>query len=239
MSRTYGVAFSNSDPRLYPSLAPTFLAFNKMSDGSAISPPAISQLLIPGVSTTGVYQFNYTASFAVYFLLDGITTTTASERYVYGILDPIQAVDVQLAEYSATFTAANSTLVAIGTSNIALGTTNVALGTTNVAIGTTAVSYGVLNLALGTSIYATTTTLIAIGTTLTALDTKIGSTASSFGTSAADPVDLYGYLKRIQEFLEGDATFTKLSGAWDVKSRGGSLLASKTLVNTSSAVTKD
>ena len=203
MAKTYGVAFSNSDPRTYPSLAPTFLVFSDMSTGASLTRPSIAQLLVPGVSTTGVYQFNYTPSFPIFFLLDGITTSSTSDRYVYGILDPIQRVDEQLAEYTTTFTAANSTLSAIGTS-----------------------------LASGQA------TLVAIGNTLGTLDARIGATTSTFGDSSTDPGTIYGYLKRIQEFLEGNATFTKATGGWNVQSRGGSLLASKTLANSSSQVTK-
>lgn len=225
MANTYGVAFSNTDPRNYTSLAPTFLIFNQMSDGASLARPAISQLLAHGITYTGIYQFTYTASTSVYFLLDAITTSTASDRYVYGILDPVQRVDQRLEEIG-------STVVALGNTAVALGTTGVAIGTTGVALGTTAV-------AIGTSVLAASQTLVAIGNTLGTLDARIGTTSSTFGTSATDPGDLYGYMKRIQEFLEGDATFTKSSGAWAVKSRGGSLLASKTLTNTSTTVTKD
>lgn len=62
----------------------------------------------------------------------------------------------------------------------------------------------------------------------------IGTTASTFGTTAVDPGTLYGYLKRLQELLEGDATFNKTTGVWDIYSRGSStLLREKTLTNTS------
>lgn len=245
MSNVYGVAFSNTDPRNYPSLAPTFLTFKKIADGSDITPPAISQ-----VSTTGIYTFTYSASFSVYFLLDGITISPSTDRYIFGILDPVHRVDQQLSEYTTTFTAVSVTLTAIGVSGIALGTTSVALGISSVALGTTAVALGITTSAIGLSLMAIGTTNAAVGTTLSAIglslsaisssmDTKLGTTASTFGTSASDPVDIYGYLKRVQEFLEGDATFTKSTGAWSVTSRGGSLLASKTLTNTSSTVTKD
>ena len=67
----------------------------------------------------------------------------------------------------------------------------------------------------------------------------IGSTASSYGTSANDPVDLFGYMKRVMEVLEGDAGFSKTTGAWSMYSRGSStLLRSKTLSNAVSGVTK-
>jgi len=235
MANKYGVAFSQTDPRTYPSLAPTFLAFNSMVDGSAISPPAISQFLAAGATYTGIYQFTYTASFSVYFLLDGITVATSTDRYVYGILDPIQQVDLQLERYTATFTAANSTLVAYGNTNVALGTSNIALGVTNFALGVTITAQNVSLDALGISIYE----IASAGASSVGDLSGIGNTTSSFGDINTDPGTLFGYVKRIQEFLEGQATFTKLSGEWNVMSRGGSLLASKALTNTSSMVTKD
>lgn len=94
------------------------------------------------------------------------------------------------------------------------------------------------------------TTLVAIGTTLVALSTSIlagqsfyvgaiGTTASSFGNSSTDPVDLFGYLKRIQENLEGNNTYSKVTGAFTILSRGSSYtLASKTVANSVSLVTK-
>ena len=69
---------------------------------------------------------------------------------------------------------------------------------------------------------------------LDVIDQRIGSTASSFGSTSVDPGDLFGYAMRNQEWQEGDATFNKSSGAWNVSSRGSStLLASKSLTNTS------
>lgn len=247
MAKTFGIAFSQTDPRTYPSLAPTFLTFQSMVDGSAITPPGVTQL-----SVTGIYFFNYTPTIPIYFLLDGITTSTL-DRYVYGILDPLHRVDEVAATLIAlgnSGLALGTTAVAIGTSNIALGTTAVAIGTTGVALGTTSVALGITGVALGNSGVALGTTAVALATSIMAgvanislqsgeILNRIGATTSSFGTSAVDPGDLYGYLKRVQEFLEGDKTFTKTSGVWDVKSRGGSLLVSKTMSNSSSTVTSD
>jgi len=67
----------------------------------------------------------------------------------------------------------------------------------------------------------------------------IGSTASSFGTNSQDPTDVFGYLKRIQENLEGNNLFTKLTGALQIYSRGSSqLLIAKTVSNSVTMVTK-
>jgi hypothetical protein len=158
-------------------------------------------------------------------------------------------------------------LVALGNSNVALGTTNVAIGTSgyaqailNFGIGTSIVALGNTNVALGTSNYAWGNTNFAIGTSnlaqgVTILSVvngissfamgfnsvlaSIGTTASSFGDTAVNPGTLYGYLKRLQEFNEGNNTYIKATGLWSVFSRGSStLLAYKTLAETASQVTK-
>lgn len=79
-------------------------------------------------------------------------------------------------------------------------------------------------------------TLIAQGVSIIAIT---GSTASSFGTTAINPSDLFGMLKRLQEFNEGNATYTKSTNLWAIFSRGSSTqIASKTLSNNTTLVTK-
>ena len=89
-------------------------------------------------------------------------------------------------------------------------------------------------------------TLVAIGTTnssyvigLSSISSLIGTTASSFGSTAADPTTLFGYLKRAQEFNEGNSTFDKTASVWYISTRGSStMLAAKTLADGSGNVTK-
>lgn len=129
--------------------------------------------------------------------------------------------------------------VAIGTSNIALGITNVAIGTSNIALGMTNVAIGTSNIALGMTNVALGTTAVAIGTSLSFATIGIGNTASSFGDSSTDPVTLFGYVKRLQEFLEGNQVYTKATGGLVFSSRGSSVtLASKTVSDTTSQTTK-
>lgn len=72
-----------------------------------------------------------------------------------------------------------------------------------------------------------------------AVDDKVGFLTDSFGSSTVDPTTLFAYTKRLQELLEGNATFNKSTGVWDIYSRGSTtLLREKTLTNTSSAATK-
>jgi hypothetical protein len=72
-----------------------------------------------------------------------------------------------------------------------------------------------------------------------AVDEKVGTSTDSIGSTATDPSTVLGYLRRSQEFLEGNATFTKSTGVWQVYSRGSSqLLMQKSLTNTTTAAGK-
>ncbi len=72
-----------------------------------------------------------------------------------------------------------------------------------------------------------------------AVDEKVGTSLDSFGSTSVDPTTIFGYVKRNLEFNEGDATFNKASGAWDISSRGSStLLREKTLANSTTEVSK-
>lgn len=260
--KTYYVRFGSGDPRSNFGLSPTFLIFNTY--GSAVTPPGITSV----IGATGFYAFQYGTTTPIVFLIDGATTgLDATSRYVSGAIDPVDRMDeigttlvaigttnfalgttavalgITNAGFGLTSVALGTTAVALGVTNVAIGTTNLGYGVTNVAIGTTLTGYGVSTYAVGlstytiaTSLYAASSTNTAIGLSLFAL---IGDTSSSFGTDIADPTTVFGLLKRLQEFNEGDQTFTKTTGAWAISSRGGSLLATKTIGNSSSQVTRD
>jgi hypothetical protein len=230
MSKLYGLAF-NADPRNYPSLAPTFITFKNMVTGANETPPGITQL----AGSTGLYFFSYGATQPTYFLVDGITVSVANDRYLTGILDPIQEVDNQLTAASATLQAIGMSNIALGMTNVALNITGAALGTTAVALGISAVSSGITAVALGNTILALSTSNFAGNSSLLAL---IGNTSSSFGSEVADPSTVFGYLKRMQEFNEGDQSFNKTSGVWTIQARNTSLIATRTLSNSSSEVTR-
>lgn len=236
----YGVRFGSGDPRTYTGLAPTFLYFVNMATNATIAPPTITEMF----ANTGIYTFSYGTTTPMAFLIDAATTTPGSNgRYVNGQLDPADRAD----EYS-------TTLIAIGTTNFALGTTSVAIGTSLTARGNTLLGYATLtygyaldgwalgsqNLDQGSTIKAISVTILAAVNGLSGyVSNLIGSTSSSFGTSAVEPVDLFGYLKRIQENLEGNSTYSKTTGAFSILSRGSSYtLASKTITNSVSLVTK-
>ena len=77
---------------------------------------------------------------------------------------------------------------------------------------------------------------------IAAVDERVGgilNNTDSIGNTAVDPTTVIGWLKRQQEFLEGDAVFTKSTGVWTVYDRGGTLaIAIKTLTNNSTSATK-
>lgn len=103
---------------------------------------------------------------------------------------------------------------------------------------------------VGLTLVGVGTTVLAIGNTLPSISGNgltlaalIGSTTSSFGTSLTDPSTVFGYLKRVQEFLEGDNTFVSNTGQWLIFNRTSylgitTLLRTKTVINTGAVATK-
>lgn len=225
-SKVYWLKFGTGDARTNTGLLPTFLQFYD-STGQTLSPPSITEVKYGGVTNSGAYGFSYTiglsTSNSIYFLAFAATTlTTASDSYVSGVLDPVLAVDQQLT---------------------AVGNTAIAIGTSGQALGTTAVAY--LS-ALSSSQLAIGATILAIGNTLPSImafnSSFIGSTASSFGTTGVDPSTVFGYLKRIQELMEGDQVFYPAGGTFLLYNRASSgtttLLRVKDIVNSGASVNK-
>lgn len=72
------------------------------------------------------------------------------------------------------------------------------------------------------------------------VDEKVGTTLSSYGDINTDPGTVIGYVKRIVEWLEGDAVFTKSTGIWNVYPRGitTTVLGTKELDNNVTEATK-
>lgn len=215
-SKSYFVRFGSGNPATYTGLAPTFIVFRTVV--GTTTPPGFSEL-----STTGIYRFDYDIRGQIAFVIDGATTGLANaDRYVSGVLDLTDQMDQ-----------VGSTLAAIGTTNVALGTTNVALGTTNVALGTTSVFLGT---ALGNTLGAIGTSLSVQGSTITG---RIGTPSDVFGDDVTDPTTLYGFLKRCEQVLEGDSTYVKATGVLTMYDKtGATTLASKTIADTGSTVTK-
>lgn len=155
----------------------------------------------------------------------GVTTGTGIYKFSFGTTQPISF----LAD-AATTTPGPQGRYVVGVLDPSdrideIGSTLVALGTTNVALGTTAVALGTL--------------LLAQGLTISVEILGIGSTASSYGTASQDPVDLFGYMKRLLENLEGNQNFYKASGVLQIYPRSNAtLLATKTIANSVSMVVR-
>lgn len=158
MVKNYVAVFGSGNPAGNTGLSPTFIVFVSVPGGSLITAPGITEIPIG----TGIYAFQYAPTLPIAFVLDGGGSLPSGDRFVRGILDPIQAVD-----------------------------------------------------------------------------NKVGFDFDSYGGTASDPTTLIGWAKRNQEFDEGNATFNKTTGAWDIYSRGSStLLTEKILQNVTGDVTK-
>lgn len=241
MAKSYTVQFGSGDPRGYTGLSPTFLLFWNMSTGTTNAPPSITELV---VGKTGLYSFSYGVTQPIAFLLDAATTSPGpTGRYVSGQIDPNDRSD----EYG-------NTLIAYGLTTIAQANN---IGTTLVAQGSTLVAYGgsLSILAVGSSLVAigTTTaanfanigsTLVGVGNTLlsigfsTPLFTLMGSSSSTPGSDSVDPTTVFGFLKRAQETREGNETYTKNTGILTIYTRSLSLLATKTIADSTATTTK-
>lgn len=86
--------FGSGNPAAYSGLSPTFTIFSTVPGVSQIG---ISSVVSPGVTElitgSGLYYFTYGATVAIAFVADGGNTLSNTDRYIKGILDPIQAVD--------------------------------------------------------------------------------------------------------------------------------------------------
>lgn len=212
----------------------TLVAIGTSHIAQGVTLTAIGTTLF-GFGVTNVALGTSAVAQGVSILAQGVTITAIGTSHI--------SQGITLTAIGTSTIAFGSTLVGIGTTLTGFGVSTVAFGSTLMGYGSTLYGYGVsiytLEQAMATSLMALGTSVSAIGTSLSSVFLGIGSTASSYGTSSADPVDLFGYLKRIQENLEGNSTFTKLTGAWSIYTRGSSaLLISKTVANSSSQVIK-
>lgn len=74
---------------------------------------------------------------------------------------------------------------------------------------------------------------------ISAVDQQLGFIGDSYGTTVL-PTTALGYIKRITEYLRGDANFNKTTGVWTIYPSGvtTTALEIKTLSNTTATVTK-
>lgn len=256
MAKEYFVKFGIGEISTTSGLAPTFTHFVNMATGGTLAPPGITQLIV-GI---GLYKFAYDPTAPIAFEIDGATTGLGTNRYVHGVLDPTDKLDETATALGSTLVAIGnttggigvtlvaqgSTIVGIGATLVATGSTVVGIGNTLLATGSTIVGIGNTTGAIGVTLIAQGSTIVGIGNTLADINTnadevllRLGSTSSSFGDTSTDPGNLFGYVKRIQELLEGNSDYTKATGVWLMYNRGGAtLLRSKTMADTSTTVTK-
>jgi len=99
--------FGSGNPAAYTGLSPSFTIFSSMG---------LTSIAGPGITETpvgsGIYNFNYNATLAIVFVIDGGNTVSSSDRYVTNVLDPIQAVDEKIGfnsdSFGTTFTDPNT-----------------------------------------------------------------------------------------------------------------------------------
>lgn len=84
----YQLRFGTGNPAGFAGLAPTFTIFQHPG-GSLLVPPGITE--IP--TATGLYYFTFGPTLPISFVVDGGAALSSSNRYITGMLDPIQAVD--------------------------------------------------------------------------------------------------------------------------------------------------
>lgn len=91
--KSYLLKFGSGDPSSFTGLSPTmtlFLAGPTLPwSGASVIAPGITEI----ASGVGLYTFNYNATLPIAFKADGGAALSAGDRYITGILDPIQAVD--------------------------------------------------------------------------------------------------------------------------------------------------
>lgn len=89
MSSTYLFKFAPGNPMSLSQLSPTFIVFNAGS--TAVTPPAITNV------GNGFFKFSYGPTLPpVSYIIDGGAILNSLDRFLVGVLDPIQAIDKQI-----------------------------------------------------------------------------------------------------------------------------------------------
>ncbi len=89
--KSYLLKFGSGNPSAFTGLSPSFILFQigpTLPWANSVSPG------ITEISTgSGLYTFAYNATLPFAFVVDGGSALPSNDRYITGILDPIQAVD--------------------------------------------------------------------------------------------------------------------------------------------------
>lgn len=264
MAKEYWLKFETGNP-VTLGLAPTFTVFKSWT-GGAVSPPGITQPLAsyglyrfefaPSFSIIFVCDGATSAlSSANRYIVGSLDPLDSLDERLSEVGSTLVAVGntaialgTTAVALGTTHVAQGTTIIALGTTAVALGATAVAIGTTGLAVGTTALAFGLTNSVMGVTLTGYASTIYGYGVSIYAqgasaglgaeILNRIGTTASSFGSTGTDPGDVYGFLKRLQELQEGQASFDKTTGIWQIQTRGATTLRSRTLLNSASSVTK-
>src|SRR6267142_5896026 len=100
MGKVYALNFGSGNPQVNAGLSPTLFIFRAI--GISTYPNGVTNIIGPTVIELGVssgfYTFTYDPSptFAIFFVADGGSALISPDRYVKGVLDPIQSVDVKV-----------------------------------------------------------------------------------------------------------------------------------------------
>lgn len=93
--KNYYLKFGSGDPSNFTGLTPTLTIFS--AEGlTAITAPGITEL----PAGSGLYRFQYGATNSIIFKADGGAALADSDRYIVGVLDPIQAVDEKMGDFA-------------------------------------------------------------------------------------------------------------------------------------------
>lgn len=87
--KNYGLKFGTGNPANFTGLSPTFTTFFNTTTAATLAPPGVTEIF----PSSGLYRFQYAPSFSIFFVVDGGSALASGDRYITGILDPVQAVD--------------------------------------------------------------------------------------------------------------------------------------------------
>lgn len=96
--KTYYLKFGSGDPASFTGLTPTLVIF---------SAGGLTAVTAPGVTETpagsGFYRFDYGPTLSTLFKADGGAALASGDRYIVGVLDPIQVVDERIGTTADSF----------------------------------------------------------------------------------------------------------------------------------------
>lgn len=248
MSKTYWLRFGSGSPASTTGLFPTLTVFS--SEGlTALAAPGITET----PASSGLYRFIYGTTTSVVFVADGGATLATTDRYVVGVLDPIQSVNEVVNGIGSTLGSLGSSQLAIGATQIAMGATVttilsevLALGSSQLiitnkidAISASLTSMGVTLVAIGQTSVSSGTSLSSVGATLSHIASQIGFVTDGPGDNVTIPSTVLGLLSRAGHAFEGNQTYDKTTGTYTMYDRtGATTIAAKSMSDTATQTTR-